>query len=89
MAEGSSDIVLGSSDVALSPIVLLVGKQKRAAIKDLERYRGPLVDEVGQTLAEVRRELGAATNGKELVPVILIYREKSRRRPRRGLASLF
>jgi len=72
----------------LSPIILDVGKRKRRAIKDLERGRGRIMDEVEQTLAEVRQRLGSAAEGKELVPLVMIYRRKPKRRRRRGL-SLF
>ena len=71
----------------LQPIILNVGKRKRRVIKDLERGRGRLMDQVEQTLLEVRARLGAAAEGKEIVPVVMIYRHKLKRR-RRGLSLL-
>jgi Family of unknown function (DUF6200) len=64
----------------ITPIVLKVGKRKRRVIKDLKRGRGRLMDEVEQTLEEVRVGLGAEGERKELVPVVLIYREKDKKR---------
>jgi hypothetical protein len=63
----------------ITPIVLKVGKRKRSVIKDLKRGRGRLMDEVEQTLDEVRAGLGAEGEKKELVPVVLIYREKDKK----------
>ncbi|MDI1433113.1 MULTISPECIES: hypothetical protein [Polyangium] len=64
----------------ITPIVLKVGKRKRSAIKDLKRGRGRLMDEVEQTLDEVRIGLGAEGARKELVPVVILYRQKDKRR---------
>ena len=87
MAEDSSAIVVKPQDEELSPIILRVGKKKKRAVKDLKRGRGRLMDEVEQTLADVRAGLGAAVNGKDFVPVILIYREKPKRK-RRGFGRI-
>jgi len=64
---------------AVDPIVINLGKQRRKRIKDLKRGRGVLMDEVMQTMAHVTGQLGADANGKVLVPVVLIYREKPKR----------
>ena len=64
---------------AVDPIVINLGKQRRKRIKELKRGRGVLMDEVKQTLAQVSGELGSEANGKVLVPVVLIYREKTKR----------
>jgi hypothetical protein len=64
---------------AVDPIVINLGKQRRKRIKDLKRGRGVLMDEVMQTMAQVSGQLGGDANGKVLVPVVLIYREKTKR----------
>ncbi len=71
----------------ITPIVLKVGKRKKRAIKDLKRGRGRLMDEVEETLEEVRIGLGAEGAQKGLVPVVLLYREKPKRR--KGGGRLF
>jgi hypothetical protein len=63
----------------VDPIVINLGKQRRKRIKDLKRGRGVLMDEVMQTMAQVTGQLGGDANGKVLVPVVLIYREKPKR----------
>jgi len=88
MAETTSTLVVKPADEELSPIILRLGKKKKRAIKDFKRGRGRLMDEVEQTLTEVRAGLGAAANGKDLVPVVMIYREKPKRK-RRGFGRLF
>lgn len=67
------------------PIVLDVGKKRRKAIKALKRGRGSVMADVEQIVEDVRAELGAgaAPQGKEIVPLVLIYRQTRRRRARR------
>lgn len=88
MAEQTSAIVVKPDDAEVAPIILTLGKKKKRAVKDLKRGRGRLMDEVEQTLAEVRAGLGAEAHGKDLVPVVMIYRQKQKRK-RRGLRGLF
>ena len=68
-----------SDQAPVDPIVINLGKQRRKRIKDLKRGRGVLMDEVMQTMAQVSGQLGGEANGKVLVPVVLIYREKPKR----------
>ena len=65
---------------AASPIVIDLGKAKRKRIKQLERGEGPLAEEVRQAVEQVGAGLGAEADGKVLVPVVLLYRRKPRRR---------
>lgn len=69
-----------------APIIIDLGKKRRKVIKDLKRGSGKAMDEVEQALAEVRASLGAEGANKELVPVVLIYRRKTRRK--RGLLGI-
>jgi hypothetical protein len=71
----------------IAPIILDLGKKKKRQLRDLKRGRGRLMDDVEETLEEVRANLGAQAQDKELVPVIMIYKKKSKRR--RGLGGLF
>lgn len=71
----------------LAPIILDLGKKKTRAVKGLKRGRGRLMDEVEQTIEEVRAGLGADAASKEIVPIVMIYQKKRKRR--KGLGSLF
>jgi len=73
----------------VAPIILDMGKKKKRAVRDLKRGRGRLMDEVEQTVEEVREGLGAEAEGKELVPIVLVYRRKQKRRRRGGFGRLF
>jgi hypothetical protein len=66
---------------ANAPIVIDLGKQKRKRIKQLKRGRGKLVDRVNEAVAQVRAALGPEAQGKEFVPVAVIFRrdEKCRK----------
>jgi len=74
-----------SSD-AVTPIMIDLGKKKNKQIRDLKRGRGKLMDQVSEVLERVRADLGPGTDPKNLVPIVMIYRKKEKRR--RGLLSL-
>jgi hypothetical protein len=80
-------MVVAENETELSPIVLDVGKRKKSVIKALKNGRGRLMDEVEETVEDVRANLGESVEGKELVPVVLIYRQKTKRRGPRGILS--
>lgn len=69
---------IGSEGVA-TPIVVELGKRRRKQIKKLRNGEGPLVKEVADVIDQVRAELGDELNGKVLLPVVVVYRKKSRR----------
>lgn len=73
------------------PVIIDLGKQKNRALKNLKKGKGKLWGEVLDVVEEVKDMLGTEADGKVLVPVVLIYREKpKRKRPnlRRMLSPL-
>ena len=62
-----------------APIIVSLGKKKRKTIKRLKRGKGPAMDEVMDVIDQVQANLGAQADGKILVPVVVIYRQKQRR----------
>lgn len=78
--------------VVNAPIVIDVGKASRRKIRDLEKGCGPIVTDVQDAVTEVTASLGEQAEGKQFVPVVLIYRKKRRRNKRGGgglLPALF
>jgi hypothetical protein len=73
---------------AISPIIVDLGKKKKKVIRAFKKGRGRAMDEVEQAIEEVRSGLGAEADGKTIVPVVLLYRKKVKRRRRRGLFRL-
>lgn len=67
-----------------TPIVVDLGKRKRKRIKQLKRGKGPLVDEVHEAVDVVLEQLGPE-EGRVVVPVVLLYLKKPKKRKRRGL----
>ena len=63
----------------LAPIVIDLGKTRRKRIKQLKRGRGRLMDEIRQAVNDVRINLSEEDQGKEFVPVVLLYRSKRKR----------
>lgn len=77
----------GEQEVEVSqPIILDLGKQTRKRIKRLKKGRGKLWFEVENVIDEVSTTLGDEPGGKIIVPIILVYRRKPKRR--RGLRML-
>lgn len=70
------------------PIVIDLGKEKKKRIKNLKRGRGRLMAEVAAVLDEVRGNLGEEAGGQQLVPIVLIYKQK-RKRGKNGRSLLF
>ena len=70
---------MADSTATANPIVIDLGKVKRARVKQLKRGEGPLVEEVRQAVEQVRGSLGSEGDGKVLVPVVVLYRRKPRR----------
>ena len=67
-------------NAALPPVVIDLGKVGRRRIRKLKKGRGRLVDEVHEVADLVREELGEELAGREILPVVLIYRKKRRKR---------
>lgn len=66
-----------------APIVMNIGKTKGKLIKAIKRGEGELLEKVTEAL----RQSGRLDPGKEIIPVVLLYRKKDRRA--RGGASMF
>jgi len=65
---------------AAAPIVVKLGKASKKKIGRLKDGEGPLVADVLEAMAQVKAELGKEAEGKELVPVVLVYRQKRKKR---------
>ena len=61
----------------VTPIVIDLGKRSKKAIRNLKEGRGKLMAEVADTIEQVRSSMG--TPGKEILPVVITYRQKTRR----------
>ena len=62
------------------PIIINLGKKRRKHIKRLKKGKGKLWDEVLDVLEEVEASMGEDAEGKTIVPVVMVYRQKSKRR---------
>ena len=63
-----------------TPVIVDLGKRKRKAIKDLRNGTGYLMEEVDQAVARARSGLPDAEQNKPVVPVVILYRKKRKRR---------
>jgi hypothetical protein len=67
-----------------APIIMDIGKVKKRDIRDVERGGGKIMSDLQDAMTEVTTSLGEQADGKQFVPVVLVYRRKRRRSKRKG-----
>ena len=67
-----------------APIIMEVGKAKKKDIRDVKRGQGKIMGDLQDAMAEVTSSLGDQADGKQMVPVVLVYKKKRKRSKRRG-----
>jgi len=73
-----------SARVMARPVIVTLGSTRRKRIKELKRGTGKLMDKVRDAVELVATDLGREADGQKLLPVVLVYKEKSRGKGRRG-----
>ena len=68
------------SEEELPAVVVDLGKVKKKHVRRLRRGEGKLLNHVEEVLEVVRDELGDELNDKQLLPVVMVVREKTKRR---------
>lgn len=68
---------------SIVPVIVDVGKTKKNRVKKLKQGEGPLMDEVEAVIDEVCESLGDQGKGKTILPVVLIYRERRKKKKSR------
>jgi len=63
----------------IAPVVVDLGKEKSKTLRALKNGEGPLMHDVADVVEEVRSK-SSELAGKELVPVVIIYRKKPKRK---------
>jgi hypothetical protein len=76
-----SSAVAKTSEIA--PVVVDLGKKKKKDIRDLKRGEGKLMEDVHKVIEQIRANSSELV-GKELVPVVILYRKE----PKRKVAGL-
>lgn len=66
----------------VTPVIVDLGKTKKKHVKRLKKGRGRLMEEVLDVLDEVAEQLGEELEGKTLVPIVMVY-EKKRKKKRK------
>ena len=69
-----------TGDADARPILIDLGKIKGKVVRQFREGRGELVGEIHHVLAETRKNLGTEAAGKELVPIVLVYKKKAKRK---------
>lgn len=69
-------------DAGPPPIVVDLGKVKRRHATALRDGDGPLLDEVEQVVDAVRKSVGEEVDGAKILPVVVLYRVKPKRKKR-------
>jgi hypothetical protein len=80
VTHGNGRAIGRTGGTAVTPIVIDLGKKKRKQIRDLKRGSGKLMEEVADVLNQVQGNLGPDADIKNLVPVVMLYSKKGKRR---------
>jgi hypothetical protein len=72
-----SSPVPATSEIA--PVIVNLGKKKSRYIRELKRGEGKLMEDVHKVIEQIRAN-SSELAGKELVPVVILYRKESRRK---------
>jgi predicted phage gp36 major capsid-like protein len=64
-----------------TPIVVDLGATSRKRIRELKRGEGKLKAELQEVIEQIRAQLGADAENKELVPIVLVY-SRRKKQPR-------
>ena len=67
-------------DTGLPPVVVDLGTVKHKHIKRLKRGEGKLLPQIDEVVQAVETELGEELEGKAVIPLVLVVREKAKRR---------
>ncbi len=70
------------------PVVVDLGTVKRKQIKALKQGHGPLLDELAGVISQVREGLGSEADGKTILPVVVLYRQRPKRKTLSSLLRL-
>jgi hypothetical protein len=62
-----------------TPIILDLGKISKKKVKQLKEGKGVYATQVQPAIAAVAAQLGERAQGKELVPVVVVYRQKPKK----------
>jgi hypothetical protein len=68
------------SNTVSRPVVIDLGKVKRRAAKRLKKGQGPLVSDVSEAVEAAVAGLGEAAEGAVIVPVVVLFERKPKRR---------
>jgi len=75
---------INGAEIKVYPSVIVnAGKAKRSAVRKLQNGQGPLVDEIQTAIRTTVEAMGEEAAGKEVLPVVVIYKVKRRGARRR------
>jgi hypothetical protein len=63
-----------------SPVIVDLGRTRKSHIKALKKGEGQLMVTISRVIDEVRENLASELAGKHLLPVVILFKTKSKRR---------
>lgn len=78
-ASDAANAQAGAAQQGYQPIVLDMGKARTKRLKEIYKGEGKLTDQIHDAIQQVRASFGADAHA-EFVPVVLIYRNKPKKR---------
>lgn len=74
----AEETILASAEMT-QPVIIDLGRQRARSLRDLKNGEGKLWDEVLDVADEVKEMLGVDAEGKVLIPIVMLYQQKSGR----------
>lgn len=72
----------------ITPLVIEMGKISKKKLKKFKKGKGALVDEVIEVLGEVVGGIAGETESRTIVPVVMVYEKKPKKKLRLVLPFL-
>lgn len=69
-----------STGQGLPAVVIDLGKVKRKSIRQLKEGQGKILQEVDDVVGMVREELAGELEGREILPVVVLYEKRSKKK---------
>jgi hypothetical protein len=61
------------------PVIIDLGTKSRKAIRNLKNGTGQIRNQVEEAIEQIRLRLPDADKNKQIIPIVLIYRQRRRR----------
>ncbi len=81
-ADDSNAVLEDEEFEIITPLVIEMGKLSKKKLKAFKKGKGSLVNEVIEVLSEVTGSVSSETESRSIIPVVMVYEKKPRKKRR-------